>query len=395
MVKEKSTPEKSQKVVPFCISGNDNEIHLEKKIGQQIFIYGEYLKRKFLLDCNFEKIDGKYKKIEFSGFDDLMNRYESIFGIYINHGNIFTENSNIYRKMYRKYHSLYEIIKNLYRLDYCKLRKKLLSLKKLNNFPDNNIQNYINKDNKSISIILSPYIYERFIYGMSNWETISKEDNTIFGFFLKLLAYDLKMFVNTGTYHVYSEIVSLYHLYMKDLFNIADMERVLNNQYKIYELPRFLNLPKLPLNNYNFRNIEVNKSNPINKYLNISLDFSQQFSITEICEYIKNIIIDRAYTYKEAYMAAIDNDEYRFICSYLDSENSHNSISNFEDRVDGIYLWDRLYLYNSNKSTNSEIEIFIKKFKREKPNSNLRRKFQRLVKNTKICIEQGQILPQA
>lgn len=385
---------------PFNMAGGLEPIYLKEKIGQQIFIYGEYLKRKFFIDCNYKKNNGvyvkdknKYDKLEFNEFKNLVNNIESIFEIKVDRGAIFIDNAPVYKKYFKKYKNIYKIIFHLYKLGYLSLKYKLLSNRSRNiHFP------YINQEYKfdyktRAECYLSPYIYERAMNCMAHWEKMGNIRNTEFSVFVDLLAYNFRMCVNIGTYKIYEELVSKYHLYMCNLIDMCDPSKIISEHYKVPFLPRFFNLPKLALESHKLKDRVKSQSNPMNKLLTLSLDFSEPLRIEEVSEFAKNIITYYAYNYRESHKSDMEQSDYIFISYYLDSANPHSTTSKFEDRIDGLYLWDNLYRHNSDKTASNEIQIFLRKIKNKEPNSALIRKYQKILKNATECIEKGQILP--
>lgn len=401
MSKNKSLPQLEGDTLSFWMAGSDKAISLAPKIGQQIFIYGEYLKRKFYLDCNFVRENGKYLKeknrylpIRFDSYEELLNKFESILDINIKSGNIFVDNSKSYKRSFCKNKDLYGIISYLYKLGYRLFHKKIFTLK--SSCTKSTKRRVFTKDKnvRKYEFCVSPYSYERIIFIMSDILNMNyNKFDTEFGFFAQTFYYSFNMEDNSGTYRLYAEIIKNYHLYMRDLTDMASPQEIIRLGYTGYFLPRFFDLPKLSLESHKYRNLLLSGYDPTKRNLEISLDIQQSCSIEEFSEFIKNLMIYYFYLSNEHSKGDMNEQNYKIICAYLDSANPHNSTSKFEDRIDGLYLWDRMYRHISNKSASNEIEIFLKTIKKQQPNSALKRKYQHILKSTTDSIERGEILP--
>lgn len=271
-------------ILPFFMFGSKNPIYLESKIAQQVFIYGEYLKRKFWLDCNFEREGGQYKKqnnryipLAFIDYNDLLMRFEQILDIHIDSGAVFLDNSPIYKRAFQKCQNIYEIIRILLKYDYFYVRRKLLSSgtqKQTSKLLRKKRKNY---DDKSFEFILSIYSYERMIWTMSDFVRMNlAKAETDFGVVAQMFYYSFGMDTNSGTYHLYAEIIKKYHLYLTDLLNLVSPEAIINDDYTKFILPRFINLPKLSLDNHKFKDLVEIDYNPLKKKLSLSLGISNK-----------------------------------------------------------------------------------------------------------------------
>lgn len=399
MPKNEVDQKRNKDVLPILMAGSKKKIYLEPKIGQQIFIYGEYLKRKFYLDCNYVREDGRFKKqnsrympLIISDYNELLNRFNSILDIHIKSGTIFIDNSPIYKRAFSKSQNIYQLIQYLYKASYRLFRRKVISLET----QDTKWEFLLHTTNEfeEYSFIVSPYSYERILWIMSDFERMNTTaPETEFGFFAKNFYFAFEMERYSGAYHLYVEIVKKYHLYMRDLTDMATPEKIIKSGYSKYYLPRFCDLPKLSLESSPFKDLVTCDYNPLKEKLALRLDIKNNNSIEEFGEFVKNLTIYYSYLKNEDNSSDMDEDNYKLICAYLDSSNPHNATSRFEDRIDGLYLWDKLYRHSSKKSASNEIEIFLKKIKKQRLTPALKRRYQNILQSTTQSIERGEMLP--
>lgn len=384
----------------FRIAGFDTHVYLEKKKAQKICIFSEYLKRKFYLDCTMCKRDGefiknkqgKYEKLNFSSFSDLVDNIEDIFGFTIQSGNIFvTTETDIYNKIFEKQQCLYKTIIYLYKLGYKLFKYQIINT--INNgvsiFGDDLI-----KENSSQTFSVTPYFYENIINYLSDYGNMSDVDTNCYRKLLYVCCYDMKMNINSGVYRIFHEIISKYYLYLRDLTDPINAEFMIDNNYRSYFLPLFYKLPNLQIDKHPLKNIIKSYPDPAKNILELSIDFSN-LEINKIAEFAKDVITYYLYLYKSVQSISIDQDEYNYISKFLDAPNKSNSTSKFEERIDGLYIWDKLYINNSKLTMTNEIERFLRNKKNMEPDSSLIRKYQRIVEATTKCIENGMYLPLA
>lgn len=410
---------------------------LDAKEKSRIFIYSEYIKRRFYLDSNIKQENNKfcyhpynnkqYYQINITDCYELIKYIsEIIFGsskLQINE-KIFREK---YFYNYKGKCTIFALLRYLYISGYFKIRDILInSINEYNKIINNSLHNtnyaesILNVTWSKCQNLLYPkiihfdylynnpydfYTYEKILNAISNdFDHPLIPQNTIidFGIVVKYVKEHFDYDNYKYLIELYNKAINRYCLYFYDLIHPTDLSKYIFEDKKIEKIPRFFYLPKIAPNLLINDYIDFN-FNPENKYFNFTIRNFQDISITDTISAISRYLTSNLYMVKNNLGDNYSPEDIELISTYIDSFNKHNQESDFIDRMIGLYLWDKCYR-NPKPIKNSErgyIQNFMtlckKKENHRGPEFKLKslRQYQRVLARTKESIETFSYLPLA
>ena len=331
-----------------------NQQKIDKEDLERIFIYSEYLKRKFYLDCYFTSTKQKnnylYTKNIFDSNKQCRNYIEDTFILDEDKSNF--EIKRIYGKgkfvcsFERFGYDIYKTIEDYFHISIDKIRNFILNPEEYSH------SKYINDDDIFFLKNLNPitdYYCERLLYNMQaicgykphNYKYfLSKFNNT-----LRIINNVISSELDDGFLMLYRYIIDKYSIYMTDLFKITTIEDVICNNYTILNLSRFFFIPIENKTDKFLKEFINIRTNELENTIKIDISLIENLDSLQIANYIYGSLLNALFFYKENKEMGYSIDEIAYFIKKLDSENKHNKIV-FKSRIDGLYIWDSKFLYN-------------------------------------------------
>lgn len=388
----------------------------EQKRVYKIFIYGEYIKRKFYLDslkdnsCLLDKKQNYYVQKKFKSYKEIEKDTADIF-VAPDRRAIFCQNLPNFRyKQFMppiKNFNRYIYIKRLFYFFINKIKNVLVYPRKYLHFISLDDIEFIERafSNKRCSI----YLCERLLYSFS--DPNSKEQmNTWFNYYKgknnkndSFLFYKLNEILTTHFWTFFPEsflilyrgIINKYSLYMYELFNISDMDYIIKNNFIIEKLPRFFFLPKEPIeDDYASKNVNI-QFIPSKKKILIDINLDYQIDTIAVTKYVNDSLMSAIYQHKQNLELGYSIDEISFFNKFIDFNNKHNNTDTIEERIYGLYMWDKLNRPFSKNTISWATTHMIKKYHIPGRSSKqaTEKKFSRIYNSTRKSIEQLEYLP--
>lgn len=347
---------------------NDQEFKKEDK--ERIFLYGEFIKRKFYIDCLFKtkysKRSIKYIKKSFSSDQECFNYISDIFILEEDRLNFYLRSKNCKQAFINSFkkndYNIYNIIKNNFS-DNLEVLKKLISSPdtycKHKWLTDDDIESLKKFSNKS------NYIYERILYGINSPQpfrakTIEYQFNE-FANTLRILNNFFSSYFDNCFLMLYRYIIDKYSLYMSDLFKINDMSNIISNEYKFSDQSHFFFLPN-EIDESEFIKENVNIcTDEKNSKISIQIKLIDNIDSLRIANYINQTLLNTLYYYKENHGLKYSDDEISYFIGKFDSSERHNK-NNFTSRINGLYIWDKKHVESNKISITSICINFNKKY---------------------------------
>lgn len=364
----------------------------------RIFIFSEYLKRQFYIDVihaseGIDCISGRNNSG--SIFIDIICKVLDIPDkakslILFNSSNYPLPNKRPSLTCYRYIHKLYLIL-------FYYFRKKIRSIKndKIHEFiniksAQDIIENFFN--NKAFS----PYIFENILYSLSE-DPFKHRFDSPWGKLIKSIKLcHIDLFYSPYS-PIYKKIIDKYHLYLYDLLNISDISRYIPFRDQELPMPHFAFIPIEPSAKYQLDGFINFHLSPIDESKGLWLNIPHNFDTLELAEYIKKNILLAVYRLKEYLSLPYSKNEIIYLSKLIDSKEKRNNTSNYQARLEGLYLWDKIYLYKSKSKISEAILHFITRYKYKGKDrrvlDNYEKQYRRYIQATNNCISSGKYLP--
>lgn len=382
-----------------------NLANLDYKIKGRLFIFSEYLKRRFYLDCNKSQDNGSYiyrkdNKTLYTDIDKkgIYNLLKYACGTFL-HSNSNEINiddlSNPYINNPYVGNDLLSIFRHIYLGGYKKIYEYITAeIKKYN--PKDRNANIIHYD----YLYKNPYTfftYERILSNLAsmNNQTYKMPDkHNPFGILVKDISTLPIIKDNKEWFTLYGVIVRRYHLYICDLLSISDMYPYIFANRDIDSVPIFIDLPKLPSMQILPFYLSANFDSTTSEF-NINIKNCDSIKIDEVLSQVSKYLACELYRTKLDSDGQLSDNDIDCLTKFLDVPNERNSENDFTDRLIGLYLWDKCYRTKKQNtlSQRSIIENFIKSYRKTNNKVKTLRQYQRVLNATKNSIEQGQYLP--
>lgn len=367
----------------------------------RIFFISEYAKRKFFLDCNVKKdrngtyskvYIGRSKKYEYKIYDNEEDVLSDVLKMFLrNPGMIgaFQYNYDLDKSIYAiKAKTPYEYIQILYKTI---LDQVIYSLTKLN---EEDLKRHATETERQYIFEFSKkehsiFEYERIMYNASLSQFPSRPSCTI----AAVTNYILKLLGHSHAFIIFKNIVDDYHLYISELFNLADMKMIISSNYTIQELPLFFFLVKeIPIDD-KYEDYIHCQFIPSKREINISIDFhGQNFDSIEVANHVRNQVILALFAHKADLKMKYSELEAKTFCEYINTDSKRNEKNNCKIRTNALYLWDRIHIYEKNASIRENIQHIHKEINEDMSDSTIR-KYHRYVLATSESIENRTLLP--
>lgn len=346
---------------------------LSNETNIKIFLFSEFTKRKFYLDCLIEKEGDTYIKSSDDEQSYLRKRFSSPKECFEDIADTFIlpeerryfrckdigTNKEFLQSIPKMNFNIYEIIKYNY-------NNNIEKLKNIISFPDN-FCCYIRRAEdreflKSQSKNMTQYKYEIILYLLSNLKTSDRMKaykNSILQKIILLIDSCWPVFDNIFL-DLYRSILDRYAIYLCDLLNITDINRIIKNEYKLENFPRFCFLPIEPsVAPYIDKRVNF-KINPFNDTLNISINMVNTMETTDLIDYIYDTLLCSLYYYKQTHGEKYSKKEITKFANNIDFIGKHNKISDPKKYLNGLWIWDKKIIKQSTKSINNIINILNK-----------------------------------
>ncbi|WP_165075931.1 MULTISPECIES: hypothetical protein [unclassified Desulfovibrio] len=337
--------------------------------SERIFVYGEYLKRKFYLDCYYTSIKPKknyrYTRNIFNSNEECRNYIENIF--ILNEDKLNFDIKKIYGKdkficsFERFGYNIYKTIESYFHISIDKIRKFI------SNPEEYSHSKYITDDDIFFLKNLNPitdYYCERILYNVQPLSmykpyNIKYQENK-FSNTLRIINNVLDSNLDDGFLMLYKYIIDKYSLYMTDLFKLTSIDNIICNHYTIQNLSHFFFIP-IKINDDEFIRELINiNTDEINHNINIDIKLISNLDSLQIANYVYGTLLNALFFYKENKEMTYSMNEIAYFIKMIDSKNKHNKIT-FNSRIHGLYIWDQKYIYNKQSIRSISIN-FIKKF---------------------------------
>lgn len=347
---------------------NPLELKIQQKDIEKLLIFGEYIKRKFYTDCIYTIMESKYTfkyiKNQFNSKDKCFNYILNTFikeGDRSNFQNKCHNNTKFIDSFAKYEYNIYEIIRNYF-------YNQLEILKKVISTPEDYYNpKFISKEElqflKSI-IGVVPIDYEVILYRIKPEQQLISYDveyqNNSFSNFVRIINNAFKSYFDECFLLLYRNILDKYYLYMDYLFQIANIEDVINDNYHFNDWPHFLFIPET-------RNKELIKNyidviiDDLNNNIIIKIDLDHNLDSIYIANCVRETLINNLFFYKTSRGSICFQDETLYFINKFDSAEKHNKI-NFYSRVHGLYIWDQKFILNNKHSINNICTIFNRNF---------------------------------
>lgn len=368
----------------------------------RIFFISEYAKRKFFLDCNVKKDKngthskihiGKSKKYEYRIYNNEEDVLSDVLTMFLRNPRMigpFQYNYELNKSIYAiKAKNPYEYIQILHKII---LNKVIYSLNKpteedLKRNATETEQQYILEFSKKEHSIFE---YERIIYNVSLSQFRSRPVCAI----VAVTNYIRELFKHWWhAFIIFKNIVDDYHLYISELFNLADMKMIISNNYTIQELPHFFFLVKeIPIDD-KYEDYIHCQFIPSKREINISIDFhGQNFDSIEVANHVRNQVILALFAHKADLKMKYSELEAKTFCEYINTDSKRNEKNNCKIRANALYLWDRIHIYEKNASIRENFQHICKEINEDMSDSTIR-KYHRYVLATCESIENRTLFP--
>lgn len=410
-------------LLPEYASECNNQICIETikdKIDKsRIFIYGEYIKRKFYIDCLIENNEDNYlqnknnkhyiQKIFYS-FEEVIKDTEVRF-IHPELRTIFSINSDFEEcKSFKASlvdFNRYNLIKKIFYYNIRKLKLIFKSPKLFSSIMTSEDIDYIYESfsDKPCSL----YLCERLLYALSqpdivkimsarvrhNKRVINNLKNFRFYYLLEILFANFITYFNMSFLLLYRCIIDKYSMYMHELFRISDMGTIISNNFDIDKLPRFFFLPIEPSEDiYAYKNIKFN-FNTERKNITIDIDLDNKIDSLGIAKFVYDCLIVSLYQHKQNLDLNYSEKEISYFSKLIDFNNKYNVTDKLKDRIYGLYMWDKINRPFSKKSISWVIKDMLKKYPDTSHSSKQAtdKKYTRIYNSTRQSIEKLEYLP--
>lgn len=351
-----------------------NYQEVKKNDRERIFLYSEFIKRKFYIDCLYTKVQSKrkiqYIENSFASDKECFKYISDTFILEDDKLNFYMRRNSCHKAFINSFekahYNIYSIIRdNFY--------NNLEILKKLISNPDKySNRKFITDDDieflKNLTD-MSDYIYERILYGINplqGYKIKSTEfENNDFANILRILNNAFGWYFDNCFLMLYRYIVDRYSLYMSDLFKITDIENIISKQYKFTNNSHFFFIPTLNEEKAYIKECIDIYTDDKNKNISIKIKLIDSIDSLNIVNYIKQTLLDTLYFYKENHGMKYSDEEISYFISQFDSPKKHNK-SNFTTRINGLYIWDKININGATQSINSICTNFSNKFSNRK-----------------------------
>lgn len=337
---------------------------------ERIFVYGEYLKRKFYLDCYYtgekQKNNYRYTKNIFNSNEECINYIENIF--ILNEDKLNFGIKQIYGKdkficSFENFgYNIYKTIETYFHISIDKIRKFI------SNPEEYSHRKFITDDDIFFLKNLNPitdYYCERILYKITplvgyTGYNIKYQENK-FSNTLRIINNNvLSVGLDDGFLMLYKYIIDKYSLYMTDLFKLANIDDIIHKHYTIPNLSRFFFIP-IKINDDEFIREFINiNTDELNNNITIDIKLINNLDSLQIADYVYGTLLNTLFFYKENKEMTYSMNEIAYFIKKIDSKNKHNKIT-FNLRIHGLYIWDQKYIYNKQSIRSISIK-FIKKF---------------------------------
>lgn len=348
-----------------------NNGKFKKEDLERIFLYGEYIKRKFFIDCLFTRVEQKntFKYIKNTICDDneCMEYLANIFILKEDRLNFHTRCINSHREFInsftKKEYNIYNIISDFF---YSTLEK----LRNIFSDPENFCEKYYITNEDIIFLkslpIMSNYVYERILYNLPKKPTFKRYDIT---YKKNNFCNTLRILNNAYSFHfdncflmLYRYIIDKYSLYMSDLLMQIKMEDIIINYNKFTNnIPHFFFIPNETQEDEFIKECINIITDEENNNIKIDIKLVDNLDSLQVANYIRDTLMSAFYFYKENKGQTYSSNELSYFINKLDTYEKHNKIS-FYSRIYGLYIWDKIHIHNDKNSINSICMNFNKKF---------------------------------
>lgn len=390
-------------------SWKDPLLSLREKLGNvgamRMFIYSEYLKRKLYADCYIHKNDSKKLVNSFVNDLSVVKIFDNIRNIFLYNEDVHISKQQIEEKYLKRYDGkldLYSILKYLYLGGYLAIQKIIENNIRKDN-PKNRNRNFFRYE----FLYTHPYnfyIYERILDRLLNIKSGSSNVPNFYSHF-GILVFDIVSLFDIEEHKflltLHRKLLHRYHLYFCDLLNITDVTHLLFSKDQSYELPLFFSLPKINGSPLISNNLDM-QFDPASSKFTINITHAEKSDISILIHLISRYMASELYTIKSGQGEIFSENDIDYLAKYFDVPNDRNKESDFTDRLIGLYLWDKCYRLDKEKSlsANSHIKNFINKYSitnngKNKNTVKSLRHFQRILGKKRESIKHGLYLPLA
>lgn len=343
---------------------------LKNNDKERVFLYGEFIKRKFYIDCLYTRKQSKrkfnYINNTFNSDEDCFNYISDTFILEEDRLNFYMRRNNCHKSFIDSFanynYNIYSIIKNNFdnNLD---VLKKLISTPEIycnrKKLDDDDIEFLKHLSNKT------DYLYERILYGINPLQPYKRKTieyyNNEFANILRILNNSFGSYFDDCFLMLYRYIIDKYSLYMSDLFNIVDMVNIIHKQYNFTDCSHFFFIPSENGEQEFIKEcVDINTDDK-NKNITIKIKLVNDIDSLRIVDYVSRILIETLYSYKENHGLRYSDDEISYFINKFDSSKKHNK-SNFISRINGLYIWDKVYINKVDLSIHCICTNFNKKF---------------------------------
>lgn len=404
--------------------------HIKDQDKLRIFIFSEYLKRKFFLDITKDKKDEEFIKNKDKRYVSVELMDGCFFKFIAERLNINKNQKCVFEMNLKQYNldyfnrqpNIYKSIKRLYKFGFIYFKHLIRLL----------INGRLNSPSSDIKIVsdffkynkLDNYLFERILYHLSsphfNFGNHHQQSEKLIEIFNR----NVNFYIFSTFAPLYKAIVDKYKLYLYDLLKNTDIPKMISNSKIDLVIPRFFFIPIEPKRDKIVESIVNYNFNSLKKRVSITIDLSNNFDSCDIANFVKDNIIVGMYKMKEDLSLSYSPKEISYMSALIDSDNEHNKFSNYEDRLTSLYLWDKFFdeegeFHSSNDgkspkarlmrlkvdqiipkskphiegSLSSTIIHFFRPSNNKKEVKSLTDMWTRNINGTSRCIENGQFLP--
>lgn len=402
---------------------------------KRIFIFSEYLKRKFFIDCKMatEKFIKKLQSSEDIVQITPLTLFLDILSIDENEEICLRMNKDKIFDILSPVEDVYLHFKSVFYSLFDKFRDIMLSPDLYKRYLDEDAINFIKNYSQRHQIDI--YLFERIIYSCLDWLPRPSYAPNNLGKLVNIFSNPLFWTLFSHNFMViHRKIVDKYSLYLNELYKISAIDVYIKNDYKIDVLPRYFLLPKEPQRNGLFDEMVNFDFNPKTDNIHIDITLNHNVDSTSLSRYISGILLQGLYFYKEETGKGYTYDEIKYFVEFIELKNKQNYSKNkrrkntnnqerlINLRFVALYLWDKCYLsyynqFSSDKNINEqhntssininfsqEIKDYFYKFNNiplhlgkrtneNKKDKNTERNYTSYIKTTMESIETGQFLP--
>lgn len=325
-----------------------------KDVSRDTFLYGEYIKRKFFLDCKFKKKDNKFiynedkrKSYISENYNDLNACIDSISSKFFvseeerrDFYSSINFDKNFIKELCSSNFDIYCSILNCFYFHINEIKRILQSY--LATHPDFTL-NILNQNKKDLDI----YLYERCLYFYTSKTFFNSSHNTYRDFdkISSILSKHWYCF-SSSFLKLYRSIIDNYCIFMTDLYKFSDCKKIISNGYNIDGISNFFFIPREPVDTFpNDRYFDLSL-NFTKHTLTLSIDLSNNFDILDLTSFVHDSLLYALYNYKIVSGKSYSTNELSYFINKFNFKKGYIK-DRFSERIIGLCLWDQIYLENN------------------------------------------------